>query len=233
MLRLFAFAAVVTLFASGHVSPPAARDRPASGGLFCSSRVRGDFDGDRRPDIARVGSVRRGCGTRWTVVIRLGAGPSLVHSLDREVLPLEQTRMCSVGCTAFGAHDLDRDGRDELEVADATPATGDAVVVYRLFRGSLHPLRRRSGMRRQKLMLLMYTGSVTSGSWVVCRDRPEGRRVIQVGEGYGTRSDPRLVEVLETAYVVKGETFRYLSTRTYSRRSSRVGSPLPVPGRRC
>jgi hypothetical protein len=168
--------------ASSAALPSTARDSASAAGQFCSSRVRGDFDGDGRADVARVGSARRGCDGRWTVVVRLGAGRSVARSLDRDRAQLEARRLCQgVKCRASGAHDLDRDGRDELEVADETPATGDAVVVYGLARGWLRPFKRlRRGGRERELLTFFYLGSANGGAWVVCRDRAQGRVVVQV-----------------------------------------------------
>jgi len=198
------------------------------------SSVRGDFDGDGRRDVALVGSAQKDCRARWTVRVHPASGAATMRVLDRDVLQeLESSRLCLAGCTAFAAHDLNRDGRDELEVADNTPATGDAVVVYRLLHGSLRPLKVRTRTGAYKLMLLSYNGSVTGGAWVVCRDRPQAdRRVIQVGESYATASNHH-VDISEAAYFLRGVVFRRLSTRTYRVRSNRIGEPAAVPGRRC
>jgi hypothetical protein len=158
----------------------------------------------------------------------------VTRSLDRDILPqLEADQGCQQPCTAFGAHDLDGRGRDELEIADTTPATGDAVMVYRLTGRTLAPLKLRYRPRgRAQLMELSYTGSATMDSWVVCRDTQKGRRVVQVGQGYPTSVDHR-VFVSETVYGLKGLFFHHLLTRTYSRASDRVGSSVRVRGRAC
>jgi hypothetical protein len=232
--RLVAVGMLGAAVASSAALPSTATDRASAAGQFCSSRVRGDFDGDGRADVARVGSARKGCDSRWTVVVRLGAGRSVARSLDRDRAQLEARRLCQgVKCRAFGAHDLDRDGRDELEVADETPATGDAVVVYGLAHGWLRPLKRlRRGARERELITFFYLGSANGGAWVVCRERAQGRIVVQVNELYATPSHRR-AEISETTYALNGGVFRFLTTRSYSRRSNRLWSPRPVPGRRC
>jgi hypothetical protein len=196
--------------------------------------VRGDFDGDGRRDVALVGSAQKDCQARWKVTLRLASGTATTRVLDRDALQeLESSRLCLPGCNAFAAHDLNRDGRDELEVADITPATGDAVVAYRLIHGSVRPLKVRTRAGAYKLMLLSYNGSATGGAWVVCRDRPQAdRRVIQVGEGYATPSDHH-VDISESAYTLRGVVFRHLWAHTYRVRSNRIGVPAVVPGRRC
>jgi hypothetical protein len=168
------------------------------------------------------------------VTARLASGSAPTHVLDGDAFTqVEAGRLCSAYCTAFAAHDLTADGRDEIEVADRTPATGYIVVGYRLLHTSLRPLKARTRNGAYHLMALLYTGSVTHGSWVVCRDRAKGsRQVIQVGEGYATPSDHH-VYISESAYVVSGVVFRHLSNRSYRVRSNRIGVPVPVPGRRC
>ena len=202
--------------------------------MHCASSVRGDFDGDGRSDVGLVGSARRDCRAGWTVTVRLASGSAPAHVLDKDAFPqVEDGRLCVVGCTAFAARDLTGDGRDELEVADDTPATGSIVVGYRLLRGSLRPLKARARSGAYHVMGFLHTGSVTYGSWVVCRDRPKAaRRVIQISEGYATPRDHH-VHISEDAYVVRGLVFRHLSTRTYRVRSNRVGEPVPVAGRPC
>ena len=233
LLALVVNALAVALLC-GIASAKATRHSVSAARLFCGSSVHGDFDGDGRRDVALVGSVRKDCRARWTVTVHLASGPVATRRLDHDILQeLESSRLCLVGCTAFAAHDLNRDGRDELEVADNTPATGDAVVVYRLLHGSLRPLKLRTRTGAFKLMLLSYNGSATGGAWVVCRDRPQAkRRVIQVGEDYPTPSNHH-VEISETAYILSGVLFRRLSTRTYRLRSGRIGEATAVRGRRC
>jgi hypothetical protein len=232
--RALAISAPAVVLVCGTAWASASAHTASAARPFCASSVRGDFDGDGRRDVALVGSAQKTCRTRWTVSVQLASGAATKRLLDRDVLmELESSRLCLVGCTAFAAHDLNRDGRDELEVADNTPATGDAVLVYRLLHGSLRPLKVRTRTGAYKLMLLSYNGSVTGGAWVVCRDRPQAeRRVIQVGEDYTTPSDHH-VEISETAYILRGAVFRHLSTRTYRVRSNRIGEPATVPGRRC
>jgi len=134
-----------------------------------------------------------------------------------------------VGCRAFGAHDLEREGRDELEIADETPASGVVAAVYRLVGLRLLKLRaRRTG--RDSPMEFLHIDGGTESSWVVCRDSRRGRQVVQVGQGYVP--DHHRVDVSETSYALKGLLFRHVSTRTYSRRGAK-GFPLRGRGRLC
>jgi hypothetical protein len=172
--RLVAVGMLGAAVASSAALSSTARDRASAAGQFCSSGVRGDFDRDRRADVARVGSARRGCDRRWTLVVRLGAGGSVARSLDRDRAQLEARRLCQgVKCTAFGAHDIDGDGRDELEVADETPATGGAVVVYGLARGWIRPLKPlRRGGRERELMTFFYLGSANGAPGLCAANEP-------------------------------------------------------------
>ena len=210
------------------------QNRPPERHAFCASSVRGKFDGRRRGEVAVVGSRRRSCRGPWQVLLRLANGRTVKRSLDRDVLPgLEEDHVCELaGCRVFGARDLDRDGRDELEIADNAPATGVVVAVYQLAGGSIRMLnvRARRG-RRPAPMELLYLAGGTESSWVVCRDSPRGRQIVQVGEGHLADHHPR-VDVSETSYALKGLLFRHVSDRTYSRRGA-TGFPLRVPGRPC
>jgi hypothetical protein len=232
--RTLVISALAVVLVCGTAWASASAHTASAARPFCASSVRGDFDGDGRRDVALVGSAQKDCRAHWTVRVQLASGAATMRVLDRDVLQeLESSRLCLVGCTAFEAHDLNRDGRDELEVGDKTPATGDAVVVYRLLHGSLRPLEVRTRTGAYKLMLLSYNGSVTGGAWVVCRDRPRpDRRVIQVSESYATPSNHH-VDISEAAYFLRGVVFRHLSARTYRVRSNRIGEPAAVPGRRC
>jgi hypothetical protein len=89
---------------------------------------------------------------------------------------------------------------------------------------------RRDG--RSELMGLSYTGSLTYGSWVVCRGHGLGRRVVQVSEGYPTPTFHRVV-ITEEIYRVRGGFFHRLKKRTYSLHSSAVGSSARVAGSHC
>lgn len=234
MLRTLAFGGIAALAIASAavvagVGPSGATTNGPSGSAgYCTSSTRGDFDGDGRQDVARLS----GCHGVWRVAIRLATGLRITRSLAHDALPgLEEHAMCLAYCTAWGAHDLNGDRRDELEIADDTPAAGVIVAAYRLVGKSLQPLkvRRAGGL---VVMPLSYTASVTLGSWVVCRNTKSGRLVVQVSEAYALPPSHR-TRIHEDIYHVRGDLFQHVAQRSYTRRAPRAGSPVRVAGTRC
>src|SRR4051794_4658839 len=94
----------------------------SSDGRFCVSRVRADFDSDRRLDTAVVYSTRQGCdsieGRSWYLLVRLATGNLLGRPLghDRPAFSGELDSGCDPICALRTAPDFNRDGRHEIEV---------------------------------------------------------------------------------------------------------------------
>ena len=125
--------------------------------------VRGDFDGDRRPDVVfsygALGSDGR--ATSWFLRTVLASGGVSTLKLDAPA-QLE----------VLGAADADGDGRDEVFVQLDHGASTSFVAIYAAGEGRLVPVT-EDGKAPLRFGL---NGSVTHGDGGACTTGPDGRR---------------------------------------------------------
>lgn len=227
-MRSVSFALVAFALAAAGTGATASSGQP----MFCSSRIDGDFDGDGRGDTASVYSTRSLCdeaaGRHWFLLVTLDRGGKLRRPLrkDRPAFS-EGGHGCEFRCMVSAATDLNRDGRDELEVSLQQGASQE----QRGFYGVVGERLRRFGAGGQRQPLsFSYGGSVMHGAYVVCRAERGRHFVVGVEWGVTSTKSPGQVGFEEHVYRFEGRTFRHV--RTGSGRSRGVVPPR-VSGRSC
>ena len=216
-------------------------DEPERVRSCTASRVRGDFDGNGVRDVAIVSSKQRICRTdrdssSWTIAVDLGKVGHVERSLFEDLGPPnpEVALGCSPWCRAVAAPDLDGDGRAELAISAGSGAYTEQIVIYRVGREQILPIRLAGAIRnrRPRLAVFMEGASVAYGSALLCRARRDAKAVV-VQASWGNNIDARhRSSVGEEIFAFDGRRFELLTRREYLTPATR-GYPPRIPGRRC
>lgn len=228
-MRWWLAGGLVSLSIGSALAAAAGGTAPSTAGQACTSRVPGDFDGDRRRDMAVVSTSGRSCdSTRgaWSLVVRLSSGERLRIPLTRN-LSVWTTRCFP--CRAFAAPDFNADGKAEIEVSVGRGASQEQVAVFEVGGGRIYRLRLFGSTAP---FVLYYGASIRFGSDVVCRTSSAGaRQVVQLSWSNAMDAAGRS-HLREETFVLDLPFFRRLSSLARYRPRSE-GYPPRARGTDC